>query len=150
MGNKNKKLTNNIFSAIACVAAVALFFLVTNFFKVKPESVNFWLALFLLSAPLVFEMIGAIYLAIHRFDYGLQIWRFISPEAVINISQWISGFFGIAAVFDLSMRIYRKATWMDSGNASLYIDVPLIALVLFWALVSRFSKDDLQVKLHRK
>lgn len=150
MVNKNKKLTNNIFSAIACVAAVALFFLVSNFFKVKPESANFWSALFLVSAPLVFEMLGAIYLGIHRFDYQLHIWRFISPKTVINLSQWISGLFGIAAVFDLSMRIYRKAPWMDSGNASLYIDVPLIVLVLFWALVSRLSEDDLQVKLYRK
>jgi len=144
MGNKNKKLIDSIFSAIACAAAVALFFLVVNFFKVEPESVNFWLALFLVSAPLVFEMIGAIYLGIHRFDSGLQIWRYISPKTVINLSQWISGFFGIAAVFDLSMRIYRKAPWMDSGNISLYIDVPLIVLVLFWALVSRLSEDDLR------
>lgn len=68
----------------------------------------------------------------------------LRPGKVINILQWLAGFFGAAAIFDIALRLMERATWMVFGAAPFILDGILIALFMLWMQISHIINKDME------
>lgn len=126
-----------LFAIIVGVAALATSYVFGSSVEIFSENrTRLILAIFIVVFPLAIESVGTLGLLLHWFR-GI-----IRPGLVINILQWIAGFFGIAAIFDGIMRLMRKSEWMLSGPTPLVTDAILLILFILWMAVSHIIHKD--------
>lgn len=132
------KKINRLFATIAGVATAAILFTIAGSLKLLyPDFSRLSLAFVIIIAPLIIEALGAAGLIAHWFDRWI-----LRPGKVINILQWIAGFLGVAGIFDIVMRMTRRAEWMVSGPLPFAVDTILILLFVLWLMVSYYINKD--------
>ncbi len=117
-------------AGIALAAAIVVIVFAVKTFAPDRERVGFVFAVVFL--PLLFQVFGAFFLEAGLFHLRGN------PSTLINSMHWVSGIFGIAAIFDVAMRLSRQTAWMMSGRAPFIVDAIFIVLFFLWMLTSHF------------
>lgn len=124
-------------AGIALAASILVIALAAKNFAPDWQRIGFVFAVVFL--PLLFQVFGAFFLEEGWFRLR------DNPGALVNAMHWISGIFGVAAIFDLTMRLTRHTDWMMNGRIPFIVDVIFIALFFLWMLTSYFINQDAKV-----
>lgn len=134
------KIFKVLFSLIGGISFAAALVILAGAIRVYvPDWQKIGWAAVVVVFPLLVESFGAIGLVGNWFFRHRM-----RPGKVVNFLQWIAGIFGIAAIFDLVMRITRKSAWMVSGTEAFAVDAIFIVLFALWLVVSHYINKDVK------